>query len=84
MIKRVSTLVGGLALLLAAGQASAVVIQDNYVGSNDHGYGDVIADAGDHSYDISNMDVTFGGGYMTVRVNTNFNQATDPYGDIHV
>jgi hypothetical protein len=80
MLKRISTLVGGLALLLAAGQVSAVVIQDNYIGSTNHGYGDVIADAGDHSYDISNMNVTFGGGYMTVRVNTNFNQATDPYG----
>lgn len=80
MSKRISTLVAGLALVLVAGQVSATVIQDNYVGSNSHGYGDVIADAGDHSYDISNMDVTFGGGYMTVRVNTNFNEATDPYG----
>lgn len=80
MVKRISTLLASAALMLVAGQASAVIIADNYVGSNDHGYGDVIADPGDHSYDISNMEVTFGGGYMTVRVNTNFNEATDPYG----
>lgn len=80
MVKQVSSLVASLALLLAAGQVSAVVIQDNYVGAHDHGYGDVISDPGDHSYDISNMSVTFSGGYMNVIVNTNFNQATDPYG----
>lgn len=80
MGKGIFSLVAGIALLVAAGQASAVLINDNYVGANDHGYGDVIADAGDHSYDINSMNVTFSGGYLTVRINTNFNEATDPYG----
>ena len=80
MGKRISNLAASLALLLAAGQASATIIQDSYIGSKNHGFGDVIADAGDHSYDISNMVVTFNGGYMSVIVNTNFNQATDKYG----
>ena len=80
MGKQFSSLVASLALLLAAGQASASIIQDNYIGSKDHGYGDVITDPGDHTYDISNMVVTFSGGYMNVIVNTNFNQATDKYG----
>ena len=52
MVKRISSLVASLALLIAAGQVSAVVIDDNYVGANDHGYGDVITDPGDHSYDL--------------------------------
>jgi hypothetical protein len=80
VVKGISSLVASLVLLLTIGQATASVIQDTYIGSQDHGFGDVITDPGDHSYDISNMVVTFSGGYMNVIVNTNFNQATDPYG----
>jgi len=76
----ITCLIASLSLLFAATQASATIIEDNYIGSNSHGYGDVITDPGDHSYDIANMDVSFGGGYMTVKVNTNFNEATDRYG----
>lgn len=84
MFKRFTSLLVGLGLLVGASQqASATIIQDNYYGHNSFGSAwnvDVISDPGDTSYDISNMDVTFSGGYMTVKVNTNFNQATDPYG----
>ena len=81
MFKRISGLIASAALLLSAGQASATLIQDNYVGSNDHGYGDVIASSSEYNhYNISNMDVSFGGGYMTVRVNTGFSEADDHYG----
>lgn len=83
MFNRINKLAAGLGMLMLAGQASAVIIDDNYIGSNSHGYGDVISAPGDHSYDISNMDVTFGGGYMTVRVNTNFRETSatgDRYG----
>lgn len=80
MRKGITGLIASLSLLFAATQASATIIGDNYIGSNNHGYDDVITDPGDHSYDITNMDVNFGGGYMTVKVNTNFNAATDPYG----
>lgn len=80
MHKGITGLLAAMGMLLVVTQASAMIIQDNYIGSNDHGFGDVIADSGDHSYDIANMDVSFSGGYMTVKVNTNFNAATDPYG----
>lgn len=83
MFKRILGLIAGLSLVFSATQASAIVVQDNYYGHNSFGPTwnvDVISDPGDTSYDISNMEVTFSGGYMTVKVNTNFNQATDPYG----
>lgn len=78
MYKRIGQSIG-LALLMGMvwGQASAVIIEDNYWGSKNHGYGDVI---GDSRYQIQNMDVSFAGGFMNVRINTNFNAATDPYG----
>jgi hypothetical protein len=66
-----------LAIVALSGQASAIVIDDNYIGSNNHGYGDVI---GTQHYQIYNMDVNFAGGFMNVRVNTNFDAATDHYG----
>ncbi|MBI1423484.1 MAG: PEP-CTERM sorting domain-containing protein [Gammaproteobacteria bacterium] len=81
MLKGISALVASLGLLLAAGQAGAITINDNYIGSQNHGYGDVISDASDYNhYNISSMDVTFGGGYMNVRVNTGFRQSDDQYG----
>ncbi|MFO7602703.1 MAG: PEP-CTERM sorting domain-containing protein [Gammaproteobacteria bacterium] len=68
-----------LILGLSWGQASAVVIEDNYWGSNNRGYGDVISAPGDSSYQIHNMEVTFSGGFMNVIVNTNFT-GPDKYG----
>lgn len=74
-------LLTGLGLMLAANSASATIIQDNYIGSNDHGYGDVISSSSDYNhYNIANMDVTFSGGYMNVRVNTGFSESQDRYG----
>jgi len=81
MLKRIPGLILSAAFLLAAGQASATIIQDNYIGSDDHGYGDVIASSSEYNhYNISNMDVSFSGGVMTVRVNTGFSEADDSYG----
>lgn len=83
MFRGILGLVVSASLLFCAAQASATVIQDNYYGHNSFGSywnRDVIAASGDHSYDISSMDVTFSNGYMQVRVNTNFKAATDPYG----
>lgn len=81
MIKGITGLIASAACLLIAGQVSATLIQDNYIGSNNHGYGDVIASPSEYDhYNISNMDVTLGGGYMTVRVNTGFSEADDLYG----
>jgi hypothetical protein len=75
----IKSLVGiGLAIG-ACGSALAVPIADNYVGSNAHGWGDRIGNA---TYEVQGMDVTFDATYMNVRVFTNFNQSTDPYGTL--
>ncbi len=57
--------------------ASALVIEDTYWGSEDHGYGDRI---GNSRYEVYSMNVNVTGSYLNVRVNTNFNAAVDPYG----
>jgi hypothetical protein len=81
MGKRIYSLLAGMGLLLAAGQASAITIEDTYIGSNDHGYGDVIASSSDYDhYNIRNMDVSFDGTYLSVRVNTSFSESTDNFG----
>ena len=50
--------------------ANAYSIDDAYVGSNSHGYGDVI---GEHSlFDIQGMDVSVSGSMLNVSVYTNF------------
>ena len=79
-----------LLAFMVAGNAQAVpiVIEDNYVGYNDNGYGDRI---GDVVFEIYSMEVTFGGGFMDVKINTNFEPAgsgaptygTD-YGDLFI
>ena len=81
---------GSIVLLLAvSGNASAIIIQDNYVGSNSHGWGDVIGST--NRYQVQNMEVIFDGDYMNVTVNTNFrNTISDPdpnhvnYGDLFI
>lgn len=77
MNKTLQFLASSLMLLTVAQQAHAVVIEDTYIGSNDHGYGDRI---GTSRYEVYNMDVNFIDGYMNVRVNTNFTEVGDPYG----
>jgi len=66
-----------VANVLLINDASALVIEDTYWGSEDHGYGDRI---GNLSYEVYSMDVNVSGSYLNVRVNTNFNAAVDPYG----
>ncbi len=65
------------ALFGIANQASADVIYDRYWGSDGHGYGDRI---GSYRYEVRNMNVTFSGGFMNVRVNTHFDASRDRYG----
>jgi|WetSurMetagenome_2_1015567.scaffolds.fasta_scaffold103693_3 hypothetical protein len=74
------------ALLLAMSTVHAYTIDDNYVGSNAHGYGDVI---GADVFQASGMDVVFGGGYMGVKIFTNFEEGADKtygalYGDLFI
>ena len=63
--------------LASFNQVHAVYISDNYIGSDDHGYGDVI---GSSHYEVYGMDVTVSGGMLTVRIDTNFSEANDRYG----
>jgi hypothetical protein len=58
-----------LGLILVA-PAQATTVMDNYIGSNDHGYGDVIGDAS--IYGIQSMNVTVTGTTLNVSISTNF------------
>ena len=61
------------ALALAAVHAQAGTITDNYVGSDSHGYGDVIADSTYKStYQISQAVITRVGTILTVAISTGF------------
>jgi hypothetical protein len=61
------------ATLLSAGAvtpAVAISIADDYIGSANHGYGDVIGATAD--FDIMGMDISVSGTLLTVSINTNF------------
>jgi hypothetical protein len=75
------SLIGAGLAFVAASSALAVPISisDNYVGADAHGWGDRI---GNSSYEVRSMDVSFDATFMNVRIFTNFNQATDPYGTL--
>jgi hypothetical protein len=73
--------------MFACGQASAVVINDDYWGAD--GFTSLSdRDAiGGATYDIQGMDVTFSGGYLNVRVNTNFSTPDNfgvDFGDLFI
>ncbi|MFL6708399.1 MAG: PEP-CTERM sorting domain-containing protein [Massilia sp.] len=77
------------ALVMAAAHAQAGTITDNYVGSDSHGYGDVIADSTlKTTYDISKAVITRVGAILTVSISTGFagqaGMAATPvgYGDL--
>ncbi|MBN1905435.1 MAG: PEP-CTERM sorting domain-containing protein [Deltaproteobacteria bacterium] len=65
-----------LVVFLSSGNVSAEIIDDNYIGSDDNGYGDVIQSSNTNVFQIDNMDVTFSGGFMNVKINTNFKEST--------
>lgn len=50
--------------------ASADVILDHYIGSDDHGYGDVIGQPG--SFDVSAVDINLAGSLLSIDVTTSF------------
>ncbi len=64
----------GLAVILGGSSlANAYMVDDNYVGGDDHGYGDVI---GKKSwYDTHGLDVHISGTQVTVDIFTNFGSA---------
>jgi hypothetical protein len=74
------------ALLLAMSAVHAYTIDDNYWGSNAHGFGDVI---GSDVFQVSKMEVVFENGYMGVKIFTNFKEGADQtygakYGDLFI
>jgi len=60
----------GAILLLAASPAQSAIIMDNYIGANDHGYGDVIGS--EDNFQINFMDVAINGTMLTVSIDTTF------------
>ena len=64
--------ISGAALLLATSSAQSVTvtIMDNYIGDNNHGYGDVIGST--NNFQINFMDVEINGTMLTVSINTTF------------
>lgn len=50
--------------------AYATPIIDNYIGSDNNGYGDVICDSS--TFDIQSMDIELTGNMLSVCINANF------------
>lgn len=79
----------GLFLALAAPLQAAPIsatINDQYWGSDNHGYGDVI---GGSFFDIAKLQVTIDGGMLSVKVYTNFKEGDSRgfgfgYGDLFI
>jgi hypothetical protein len=53
-------------------------IEDQYVGGNDHGYGDVIGNA--NKFDVSGMEIDITDNVMTVDISTNYVNYIGTYG----
>jgi len=76
-------------ILLVSTSVFAYTIEDEYVGSNDNGYGDVIAaDNEKEFYDIDRMEVGFSASYLNVKIYTGFYEGIDTagtlYGDLFI
>ena len=59
-----------LTLALWAGSAFAYTINDEYVGADDHGMGDVIGNPG--LFDISKAEISLSGSMLRIDIYTNF------------
>jgi len=71
MFKTVLTSSLGLTLLLAANLSTqAAVIGDSYIGSDDHGYGDIIGDSS--LFDVQSIDVSIANTTLMVDIHTRF------------
>ncbi|TNC80588.1 MAG: hypothetical protein C9356_13620 [Oleiphilus sp.] len=68
--KYVKKAVGCLAIAMCAGSAQAYMLDDNYIGGDDHGWGDVIGDQS--KFNISGLDVSVSGTMVTVDIHTVF------------
>lgn len=64
-------------LLIMPAAVVAYTIDDNYYGSNDHGYGDVI---GTPYFNVDEMDVSFSSGKLNIDISTNYVSNIGLYG----
>lgn len=68
--KCIKKAIGTIAVVLTAGSAQAYMLNDQYVGGNDHGWGDVIGQQS--KFNISGLDVSVSGTTVTVDIHTVF------------
>lgn len=69
---KLPTWIAVLGLVAICSSATATTINDTYHGGNGHGYGDVIAAAGVHTFDVDSLDATLAGNQLTVVIYTDF------------
>lgn len=70
-LTKMAALTAAALTLVVAQSANALLINDNYIGADDKGAGDVIGN-GDH-YQVHSMDVNMlAGNMLSVKINTNF------------
>lgn len=62
--------ISAAAVLLATSSAQSATIMDNYIGANNHGYGDVIGNV--NNFQINFMQAAISGTVLTVSINTTF------------
>ena len=65
-----SSVVSAILTLAIAQSANATLINDDYIGGDEHGWGDVIGDKA--KFDTHSMDVELDGNILSVSINTNF------------
>ena len=65
-----STLVGFALLAACSGASSAYQLDDDYIGSDDHGHGDVIGR--DDFFDVLGIDATLSGHTLSIDIHTRF------------
>ena len=75
-MKRLTKLLLACAVYGCAQSASATIIDDNYTGADDHGWGDRIGNhttsGGGYTFEVHNMEVDLVGTLLNVQINTNY------------
>lgn len=67
-------------LAAAPAQADPVLI-DNFIGGNDHGFGDVIEGQGQTDFNIEQAQASYDGSQITVTITTNYANTLQPFED---
>ena len=76
IMKRLTKLLAATVVYSCAQSASATIIADNYIGADDHNWGDRIGNhttsGGGYTFEIHNMEVDLVGTMLSVQINTNY------------